>query len=156
MADSVRENGPAVIVEVSPSVPLTDLHHDESIPDYGHVAHEVEISAEDEKPTYTFRNKLKLQKFASACDSKEQKYIREQQEINENENNNEKGTILAAQALLDISPTTNGEDKLFPHHQGSATSSPADSGVSTEGEQMITITEICDDKSKLKCKEKYK
>lgn len=63
MADLEKEHGPAVIVEVTPSVPLTDLHHEECIPDYGQeveVAQEVEVTAEEnEKPAYNFRTKMK-------------------------------------------------------------------------------------------------
>ncbi|XP_072040073.1 ETS-related transcription factor Elf-1-like isoform X2 [Amphiura filiformis] len=52
------------------------------------------------------------------------------------------GTIMAAQALLDISPTTSGEDKKFPllsqastlPSKGSLPPSPADSNGSTDKE----------------------
>ncbi|XP_077983779.1 ETS-related transcription factor Elf-2-like isoform X2 [Glandiceps talaboti] len=75
-----------------------------------------------------------LLQAASACEGKDI-----QRDVDISENNNEKcGTILAAQALLDISPTTNGEEKVFPPSQGSAASSP-DSGIATEDSTTVVI-----------------
>ncbi|XP_070552497.1 ETS-related transcription factor Elf-4-like isoform X4 [Ptychodera flava] len=138
MTDSESMNGPAVIVEVSPSVPFTDLNrHDEIIPNYVDVAQEVEVTADDsDKKGSDFKQN------ASACDGKDVRY----EPNKRTDNNNEKGnTFLAAQALLDISPTTNGEEKPFPLNQGSPASSPADSGISTEEHTTVIIQGPIDD-----------
>ncbi|XP_038055413.1 ETS-related transcription factor Elf-1-like [Patiria miniata] len=138
---NIIQDGPSVIVQSLYNMPLTPgAFGTPTALEY--LAEEIEVSCDDEGLCDTEVNKL-TSKLSHACDTA---------------GSGETGRdMMAAHALLDISPTTSGEEKSFltqsksPNCSNTASlpPSPADSGVASDKEADPSQTDAQENNSNL-------